>query len=67
MSSKPGLTGSESGIQIVERPKLNLKPRSQPIEQLEGNIEKERSVYVCGLKINVILFYCFTDVYSYYC
>ncbi|XWS18254.1 hypothetical protein CRYUN_Cryun32bG0027600 [Craigia yunnanensis] len=41
-TSKPGLAGSESGIQTVERPKLNLKPRSQPIEQLEGNIEKER-------------------------
>ncbi|XWS12769.1 hypothetical protein CRYUN_Cryun37aG0118700 [Craigia yunnanensis] len=45
-TSKPGLAGSESGIQTVERPKLNLKPRSQPIEQLEGNIEKERSVCV---------------------
>ena len=27
----------------MERPKLNLRPRLQPIEQLEGNIEKERN------------------------
>lgn len=39
---KPGLAGNESGDQAVERPKLNLKPRSQPVEQLDLNIEKER-------------------------
>ncbi|XVF25955.1 hypothetical protein REPUB_Repub13aG0258500 [Reevesia pubescens] len=45
-TSKPGSAGSDSGNQTLERPKLNLKPRSQPIEQLEGKIEKERSVCV---------------------
>ncbi|XWS19490.1 hypothetical protein CRYUN_Cryun31cG0020500 [Craigia yunnanensis] len=48
-TSKPGLAGCESGNQTVERPKLNIKPRSQPIEQLEGIIEKERSVCVYTL------------------
>ncbi|XP_022724305.1 uncharacterized protein LOC111281009 [Durio zibethinus] len=49
-TSKPGLAGSESGIQTVERPKLNLKPRLQPIEQLEGNIEKERNALFGGAR-----------------
>ncbi|XVE87873.1 hypothetical protein DITRI_Ditri19aG0023400 [Diplodiscus trichospermus] len=49
-TSKPGLAGRESGIQTVERPKLNLKPRSQPIDQLEGNIEKERNALFGGAR-----------------
>ncbi|XWS15633.1 hypothetical protein CRYUN_Cryun34aG0018200 [Craigia yunnanensis] len=44
------IAGSESGNQTVERPKLNLKPRSQPIEQLEGNIEKERNALFGGAR-----------------
>ncbi|XP_022716039.1 uncharacterized protein LOC111275140 isoform X2 [Durio zibethinus] len=44
-TSKPGSAGSESANQTVERPKLNLKPRSQPIEQLEGNIEKGNALF----------------------
>ncbi|XP_016711221.2 uncharacterized protein [Gossypium hirsutum] len=47
---KPGSAGSENGNQAVERPKLNLKPRSQPVEQLEGNIEKERNVLFGGAR-----------------
>ncbi|KAK2965045.1 hypothetical protein RJ639_029509, partial [Escallonia herrerae] len=55
--TKPGLTGSEiygntypikagsavldPGNQAVERPKLSLKPRSQPVEQLPRNVERE--------------------------
>ncbi|XVE51204.1 hypothetical protein DITRI_Ditri02bG0020900 [Diplodiscus trichospermus] len=47
---KPGFAGSESGNPTVERPKLNLKPRSQPIEQLEGNMEKERNALFGGAR-----------------
>lgn len=42
--SKSGLASTEVEKQAVERPKLNLKPRSQPVEQMERNIEKERFV-----------------------
>ncbi|OMO60983.1 hypothetical protein COLO4_33645 [Corchorus olitorius] len=48
--SKPGLAGNESVNQTVERPKLNLKPRSQPTEQLEVNIEKERNALFGGAR-----------------
>lgn len=47
---KPGLAGNESGDQAVERPKLNLKPRSQPVEQLDLNIEKERNALFGGAR-----------------
>ncbi|XP_039034450.1 uncharacterized protein LOC120170577 isoform X2 [Hibiscus syriacus] len=47
-TSKPGSAGSENGNQAVDRPKLNLKPRSQPNEQLEGNFEKERNALFGG-------------------
>jgi hypothetical protein len=46
--AKPSVASTESVKQGVERPKLNLKPRSQPLEHLEGNIEKERSVTDLG-------------------
>ncbi|GMP75130.1 hypothetical protein CsSME_00032326 [Camellia sinensis var. sinensis] len=36
------LPGSDSGNRAVERPKLNLKPRSQPLEQSQGNSKNER-------------------------
>lgn len=41
-SVKPSSAGSESGKDGIERPKLNLKPRSQPIEP-EGNTGRDRS------------------------
>ncbi|XP_039061592.1 mastermind-like protein 3 [Hibiscus syriacus] len=49
-TSKPGSAGSENGNQTVDRPKLNLKPRSQPNEQLEGNFEKERNALFGGAR-----------------
>ncbi|XVF27779.1 hypothetical protein REPUB_Repub14bG0138200 [Reevesia pubescens] len=49
-TSKPGSAGSESGNQTVGRPKLSLKPCSQPVEQLEGNIEKERNALFGGAR-----------------
>ncbi|KAJ6734362.1 EUKARYOTIC TRANSLATION INITIATION FACTOR 4B [Salix purpurea] len=46
-SSKPGLVNAKSGSQSaerpVERPKLNLKPRTQPLEKSDGILEIERS------------------------
>lgn len=41
---KPSSAGSESEKDGIERPKLNLKPRSQTIEQSQGNTGRDRSV-----------------------
>ncbi|KAI9177570.1 hypothetical protein LWI28_016756 [Acer negundo] len=53
-SSKPGPTVSEGGSQMVERPverpKLNLKPRSQPFDQSDGNIKRERQSLFGGAR-----------------
>lgn len=40
---QPGFAGSVVVDRAPERPKLNLKPRSQPLEQLEGKSEVKRS------------------------
>ncbi|GMY37110.1 hypothetical protein FCV25MIE_32352 [Fagus crenata] len=48
--AKPSIASTESVKQGVERPKLNLKPRSQPLEHLEGNIEKERNMLFGGAR-----------------
>ncbi|PIA50849.1 hypothetical protein AQUCO_01200252v1 [Aquilegia coerulea] len=40
--SKPGSAGSEGDKRVVERPRLNLKPRSQPLEQADAIAERER-------------------------
>ena len=39
---KAGLVGSESGNPLVERPKLNLKPRSEPLDPAEDGTESKR-------------------------
>ncbi|XP_052203519.1 uncharacterized protein LOC127808871 [Diospyros lotus] len=49
-TTKSGLSGADNGNQTVERPKLNLKPRSQPLEQLEGNTERERNSVFGGAR-----------------
>lgn len=36
------IAGSAVGDRAPERPKLNLKPRSRPLEQLEGQSEVKR-------------------------
>ncbi|CAA3015464.1 Hypothetical predicted protein [Olea europaea subsp. europaea] len=36
--------------QAVERPKLNLKPRSRPVEQMEGNTEIKRNTLFAGAR-----------------
>lgn len=41
---KPVSAGTESGKELGQRPKLNLKPRSQPLEKLEVNTETGRLV-----------------------
>ncbi|KAK6932418.1 hypothetical protein RJ641_002042 [Dillenia turbinata] len=48
--SRPGSAGPESGNRAGERPKLNLKPRTQPIEQLEGISESERKALFGGAR-----------------
>lgn len=43
-STVHGLAGAEDGHQAFERPRVNLKPRSQPLEPMERITEKERLV-----------------------
>lgn len=38
-----GSVGADEGSRVIERPKLILKPRTQPIELSDGNADKERS------------------------
>lgn len=53
---KFGIAHTESEKPAVERPKLKLKPRSQPAEQSEGNVERGRLVMgVCDFKFFVTL------------
>ncbi|KAM7264614.1 hypothetical protein ACFE04_002297 [Oxalis oulophora] len=48
--AKAGIAGNETGNQAIERPKLNIKPRSQPLESyVVGHPERERSVYSSGI------------------
>ncbi|CAK7350857.1 unnamed protein product [Dovyalis caffra] len=49
-AAKPTSVGVETENQMVERRKLNLKPRSQPLEQLDGNIERERNMLFGGAR-----------------
>lgn len=47
---EPGFTGSIVVNRAVERPKLNLKPCPQPLEQLEGNTEIKRNAVFAGAR-----------------
>ncbi|XP_039130562.1 uncharacterized protein LOC120266964 isoform X2 [Dioscorea cayenensis subsp. rotundata] len=47
---KPGSAGSDGGSQPVERPRLNLKPRSQPLEQSAESIEWDRKSVFGGAR-----------------
>ncbi|XP_022139918.1 uncharacterized protein LOC111010715 isoform X2 [Momordica charantia] len=49
-SVKPSSAGSESGKDGIERPKLNLKPRSQPVEHSEGNTRRDRIAVFGGAR-----------------
>ncbi|KAK3179909.1 hypothetical protein Dsin_032631 [Dipteronia sinensis] len=48
--TKSDLAGTDDGNHAVERPKLNLKPRSQPPEQLEVNSERGRTSLFGGAR-----------------
>ncbi|CAL1393892.1 unnamed protein product [Linum trigynum] len=45
-----GKTNTRPAEKPVERPKLNLKPRSQPLEQSEGNAVRERNSLFGGAR-----------------
>ncbi|XP_076942685.1 uncharacterized protein LOC143612630 [Bidens hawaiensis] len=49
-SSVHGLAGSEDAHHASEQPRLNLKPRSQPVEQMERNTERERNSLFGGAR-----------------
>lgn len=55
-SVKPSSAGSESGKDGIERPKLNLKPRSQPVEHSEGNTRRDRLVTRTAIFYDVLLY-----------
>ncbi|XP_077220259.1 uncharacterized protein LOC143854268 [Tasmannia lanceolata] len=48
--SRPGSTGTDGVNQAVERPKLNLKPRSQPIDKMDGSGQRERKTLFGGAR-----------------
>ena len=54
--SKPELLGSVDGNRPVERPKLNLKPRSPPLEKSEETLERERLVNYSNVSFSFFLF-----------
>lgn len=47
---KAGLVGSESGNPLVERPKLNLKPRSEALDPAEDGTESKRNTLFGGAR-----------------
>ncbi|KAJ8630850.1 hypothetical protein MRB53_024173 [Persea americana] len=48
---KPGSAGSDGGSRAaIERPRLSLKPRSQPLEQSDGSGERERKSLFGGAR-----------------
>ncbi|KAJ0017380.1 hypothetical protein Pint_10836 [Pistacia integerrima] len=48
--TKPDFAGTDVGSHAIERPRLSLKPRSQPPEQLEENIERGRNALFGGAR-----------------
>ncbi|KAK6797656.1 hypothetical protein RDI58_005358 [Solanum bulbocastanum] len=48
--TKTGFVEHERSNQVIERPKLNLKPRSQLLEQSEGNTENKRKPLFGGAR-----------------
>ncbi|KAK4254045.1 hypothetical protein QN277_009477 [Acacia crassicarpa] len=47
---KPVSTLTEIGKEVGQRPKLNLKPRSQLLDHLEGNVDRERNALFGGAR-----------------
>lgn len=52
---KPGFSGSVDGNRPVERPKLNLMPRSLPLENSEESLERERLVNYSNVSFSFFL------------
>ena len=55
---RPGSAGADTGSR-VERPRLNLKPRSLPVEKIDETTERERSeilVLYMYISSNIILY-----------
>nr|XP_043621121.1 uncharacterized protein LOC122592867 [Erigeron canadensis] len=44
------VAGPEDAHQAIERPRVNLKPRSQPLEQVEKSTERERNALFGGAR-----------------
>ncbi|CAL9210289.1 unnamed protein product [Musa hybrid cultivar] len=47
---QPGPACAEEGSRAAERPRLNLKPRTQPIEQSDGNADRGRQTVFGGAR-----------------
>ncbi|URE15905.1 hypothetical protein MUK42_35357 [Musa troglodytarum] len=47
---QPGPACAEEGSRAAERPRLNLKPRTQPVEQSDGNAERRRQTVFGGAR-----------------
>ncbi|CAL9194302.1 unnamed protein product [Musa hybrid cultivar] len=47
---RPGPACAEEGSRAVERPRLNLRPRTQPIEQSDGNADRGRQTVFGGAR-----------------
>lgn len=60
--SNADLAGSDVGSHAVERQKLSLKPRSQPPEQLEENIQRGRSVMFSETFFTCIIYFFYYKV-----
>lgn len=62
---KVGSVVSEGGNPVVERPKLNLKPRKDPILQTEGDVESKR-LFVDSFYLALYFLFCFHFIFAYY-
>lgn len=47
---RPGAAGADSGSRVIERPKLNIKPRSLPVEQSDETTERDRKTVFGGAR-----------------
>nr|XP_009408666.1 PREDICTED: uncharacterized protein LOC103991031 isoform X2 [Musa acuminata subsp. malaccensis] len=47
---RPGPACAEEGSRAAERPRLNLRPRTQPIEQSDGNADRGRQTVFGGAR-----------------
>lgn len=50
---------TQSGRGVQDRPKLNLKPRMQPLDQLERNMDTKRFVNYSNICFRIKIFWCY--------